>query len=82
MPSDWMILTVAAAYLGTLFGIAYYGDKRADAGRSIIANPYIYRKLMQRSIKLFNLRNTLRYAWSTITYFPKIAYVEHLLAFV
>ena len=37
-----MILTVAAAYLGTLFGIAYYGDKRADAGRSIIANPYIY----------------------------------------
>jgi Na+/proline symporter/nitrogen-specific signal transduction histidine kinase len=40
--SDWVILTVAAAYLGTLFGIAYYGDKRADEGRSVIANPYIY----------------------------------------
>jgi Na+/proline symporter len=25
-----------------LFGIAYYGDKRADIGRSIISNPYIY----------------------------------------
>ncbi|HSS65590.1 MAG TPA: sensor histidine kinase [Gammaproteobacteria bacterium] len=42
MLSDWVILTVAAGYLGTLFGIAYYGDKRADAGRSVIANPYIY----------------------------------------
>ncbi len=28
--------------MGLLFAIAYYGDKRADAGRSIIANPYIY----------------------------------------
>ncbi|HEY6610394.1 MAG TPA: sensor histidine kinase, partial [Pseudomonas sp.] len=27
---------------GILFAIAYWGDKRADAGRSIIANPYIY----------------------------------------
>ncbi|HEX9584338.1 MAG TPA: sensor histidine kinase [Gammaproteobacteria bacterium] len=42
MLSNWVILTIAAAYLGTLFGIAYYGDKRADEGRSIIANPYIY----------------------------------------
>ena len=25
-----------------LFAIAYYGDKRADRGQSIIANPYIY----------------------------------------
>ena len=30
------------AYLGLLFAIAYYADKRADAGRSIIASPYIY----------------------------------------
>jgi Na+/proline symporter/nitrogen-specific signal transduction histidine kinase len=35
-------LLVAFAYLGILFGIAYYGDKRADAQRSIISNPYIY----------------------------------------
>jgi Na+/proline symporter/nitrogen-specific signal transduction histidine kinase len=40
--NDWLILTVAASYLGLLFAIAYYGDKRADAKRSIIANPYIY----------------------------------------
>ncbi|BAU47212.1 histidine kinase [Sulfurifustis variabilis] len=42
MLSHWVILLVAAAYLGLLFAVAYYGDKRADAGRSIIANPYIY----------------------------------------
>ena len=28
--------------LGLLFAIAYYADKRADAGRSIIASPYVY----------------------------------------
>lgn len=38
----WVIALVAAAYLAVLFAIAYYGDKRADRGRSIIANPYIY----------------------------------------
>ena len=37
-----VILLASLAYLGLLFGIAYVGDKRADAGRSIIANPYIY----------------------------------------
>ncbi len=37
-----VILLASFAYLGLLFAIAYYGDKRADAGRSIIANPYIY----------------------------------------
>ncbi len=42
MLSDGVIITSALAYLGVLFGIAYYGDQRADAGRSIIANPYIY----------------------------------------
>ena len=29
-------------YLLLLFAVAYFGDKRADAGRSIIANPTIY----------------------------------------
>ena len=42
MLQSWVIIPVALAYLGTLFAIAYYGDKRADQGRSIIANPYIY----------------------------------------
>lgn len=38
----WVILVVSFCYLGILFAIAYYGDKRAEAGRSIISNPYIY----------------------------------------
>jgi Na+/proline symporter/signal transduction histidine kinase len=42
MLTGGIIVVVSFAYVGLLFGIAYYGDKRADAGRSIIANPYIY----------------------------------------
>jgi Na+/proline symporter/nitrogen-specific signal transduction histidine kinase len=42
MLGDGIIIASALAYMGVLFGIAYYGDQRADAGRSIIANPYIY----------------------------------------
>jgi Na+/proline symporter/signal transduction histidine kinase len=37
-----VIVVASFAYLGVLFAIARYGDKRAEAGRSIIANPYIY----------------------------------------
>jgi Na+/proline symporter/signal transduction histidine kinase len=37
-----VIVIASFAYVGLLFAIAYYGDKRADQGRSIIANPYIY----------------------------------------
>jgi Na+/proline symporter/nitrogen-specific signal transduction histidine kinase len=37
-----VIVIASFAYLGILFAIAYYADKRADAGRSVIANPYIY----------------------------------------
>jgi Na+/proline symporter/signal transduction histidine kinase len=36
------ILAVSFAYLALLFAIAYYGDKRADAGRSIVARPSVY----------------------------------------
>jgi hypothetical protein len=42
MPTAPVIVLASFAYLGLLFAIAYYGDKRADAGRSIIANPYIF----------------------------------------
>ena len=42
MPNYWIILLVSFGYLGILFAVAYYGDKRADTGRSIISNPYIY----------------------------------------
>jgi hypothetical protein len=37
-----VIVIASFAYVGMLFAIASYGDKRADEGRSIIANPYIY----------------------------------------
>ncbi len=42
MLQEWVIVLFSFAYLGVLFGIAYYGDKRAERGRSIIANPWIY----------------------------------------
>jgi diguanylate cyclase (GGDEF)-like protein len=42
MLPGWLIAVVAFAYLGVLFGIAYYGDRAAAAKRSIIANPYVY----------------------------------------
>lgn len=37
-----VILAVAFGYLCLLFAIAYWGDKRADAGRSVVNNPYTY----------------------------------------
>ncbi len=42
MLQRWVIVLASFSYLGVLFAIARYGDKRAEAGRSIIANPYIY----------------------------------------
>src|SRR5512138_2284767 len=42
MLSTWSIVAVALGYLCLLFAIAYYADKRADAGRSIIRSPWIY----------------------------------------
>src|SRR5512137_2673898 len=42
MLQSWVVLAVALGYIGILFAIARWGDTRADQGRSIIANPYIY----------------------------------------
>ena len=42
MLPGWLIVGVSFAYLLTLFAIAYVGDRRADQGRSIIANPWTY----------------------------------------
>jgi len=42
MLAGWSIVLTAFAYLSLLFAIAYYVDKRADAGRSVISSPYIY----------------------------------------
>lgn len=36
------ILLTSLCYIGTLFAIAHYGDRRADVGRSIISSPYVY----------------------------------------
>ena len=42
MLQGWVIVLTSFAYLGLLFAIAYHADRRADAGRSLIASPYIY----------------------------------------
>jgi Na+/proline symporter/nitrogen-specific signal transduction histidine kinase len=42
MLQSWVIIPAALGYIGVLFAIARYGDYRADEGRSIIANPYVY----------------------------------------
>src|SRR5512134_965001 len=42
MLGGYGIVAISLAYLSILFAIAYYGDRRADQGRSIIASPYIY----------------------------------------
>ncbi|APV51827.1 histidine kinase [Betaproteobacteria bacterium GR16-43] len=42
MLEGWVIVGASFAYIGLLFAIAFYADRRADAGRSVIANPWIY----------------------------------------
>ena len=42
MLHGWLIVLTSFAYLGLLFAIAYVADRRAEAGRSVIASPYIY----------------------------------------
>ncbi|MFO1397081.1 MAG: sensor histidine kinase [Burkholderiales bacterium] len=42
MLPGYVVVPAALAYLGLLFGVAYVADKRADAGRSLIATPYVY----------------------------------------
>ncbi|QAU34759.1 sensor histidine kinase [Janthinobacterium sp. 17J80-10] len=42
MLQGWAIGFLSLAYLGLLFAIAFYGDRRASAGTSIIASPYVY----------------------------------------
>jgi len=42
MTTNLGLLSVSLAYLGLLFGIAYYADWRRAKGRSLINNPSIY----------------------------------------
>ena len=42
MLSPVWVIGASLAYLLLLFGVAWYGDRRASQGRSIIANPWTY----------------------------------------
>jgi Na+/proline symporter/nitrogen-specific signal transduction histidine kinase len=42
MRERWVVVAVSFAYLGLLFAIAHHAERRAAAGRSIIANPWVY----------------------------------------
>jgi Na+/proline symporter len=42
MLSPAVVIGASLAYLLLLFAVAYYGDRRAAQGRSIIANPWTY----------------------------------------
>lgn len=42
MLSGPLIVVTSFLYLGLLFAIAYWADRRADSGRSVIANPTVY----------------------------------------
>lgn len=42
MLQPWIIVTAAFGYLCLLFAVAYFGDRRAAAGKSVVASPYIY----------------------------------------
>jgi hypothetical protein len=37
-----VVVVASFGYIGLLFAIAYYADKRAREGRSVIATPVIY----------------------------------------
>jgi Na+/proline symporter/nitrogen-specific signal transduction histidine kinase len=38
----WTVVLASLAYLGILFAIAYWADRRADRGRSVIASATVY----------------------------------------
>jgi len=38
----WVILFISLAYVGLLFGIAYYGDNRRQGGSKLLSQPVIY----------------------------------------
>lgn len=42
MIDTWVVVLASAAYLGLLFAVASYGDRRARAGRSIISSGIVY----------------------------------------
>ena len=42
MLSPALVISASFAYLLLLFAVAYWADRRAQQGRSVIANPWVY----------------------------------------
>lgn len=42
MIAPWLIIIASLLYVGLLFAIAWWGDRRAEQGRSVIRNPFVY----------------------------------------
>lgn len=42
MIDPWIILAASLAYVSVLFAIAWWGDRRAENGRSLVRNPVVY----------------------------------------
>jgi Na+/proline symporter/nitrogen-specific signal transduction histidine kinase len=42
MLQGWVIAAASLAYVGVLFAIAHHGDRRAERGRSLVANGWVY----------------------------------------
>src|SRR6202171_4709209 len=42
MLQGWVVVLASFGYIGLLFAIAYYADRRAKEGRSVIASPIIH----------------------------------------
>ena len=42
MISSTVVILVSLAYVGLLFGIAWWGDLRAEKGRSLVNSPWVY----------------------------------------
>jgi Na+/proline symporter/signal transduction histidine kinase len=42
MLQGWVVVLASIGYIGLLFAIAWFADRRARQGRSVIANPVIY----------------------------------------
>ncbi|MCB1973367.1 MAG: histidine kinase, partial [Burkholderiaceae bacterium] len=42
MLSPFLVIAASFAYLLLLFAVAYWADRRAQQGRSVIANPWVY----------------------------------------
>jgi Na+/proline symporter/nitrogen-specific signal transduction histidine kinase len=42
MLARWLVLLSSFAYLGLLFAVARFAERRGEQGRSIIASPYVY----------------------------------------